>query len=57
MKRIRDNRISKTILDRNSESRRRKWKPREQWMDEVRRNMNDKDLTKEDAKDRELWRS
>ena len=45
------------ILQWNAEDRKRKGKPREQWMDGVRRNMISKYLTEEDAEDRELWRS
>ena len=41
----------------NVESMRRKGKPRKQWMDAVRISMISKDLSEEDAEDRELWRS
>ena len=49
-------RISKVILKWNTVGRRRKEKPRKQWMDRVRRNVVKKDLTEKDAEDRGLWR-
>ena len=57
VERMGEDRIPKMILEWNAEGRRRRGKPREQWMDGIRRSMNRMELTEEDAQDRDLWRS
>ena len=47
MKGTRSNSIPKLILEWNVKGRRRKEKPRDQWLDGVRRNFISKDLTEE----------
>ncbi|KAJ4438204.1 hypothetical protein ANN_14143 [Periplaneta americana] len=56
VKRMKNGNISKRMLEYATEGRRRRGKPREQWMDEVRRSMSRGNLTKEYAENRDLWR-
>ena len=55
-KRMGSEKISKVILEWNAGERRRKEKPRKQWMNGVKRNMINKYFTEEGAEDSSLWR-
>ena len=55
--RMGEDRISKMILEWNAKGRRRRGKPLEKWVDEIRRSMNKLELTEEDRQDRNLWKN
>ena len=52
LERMTSNTIPKMMMEWNTEGRRRKGKPREQWIDGLRRSIISKDLTGEGAEDR-----
>ena len=55
--RMEEDRIPKMIFEWNAEGKRRRGKPQEKLMDEIRRSMNGLELTEEEAQDRDLWKN
>ncbi|KAJ4441896.1 hypothetical protein ANN_11756 [Periplaneta americana] len=56
VKRMKNGRIPKMLLEWAAEGRRRRGTPREQWIDGVRRSLSRWDLTEEDGENRDFWR-
>jgi hypothetical protein len=55
VERMGSDRTTKIMLYWSLENRKRKRKPREQWIDGVRRSIISKNLREEDADGREMW--
>jgi hypothetical protein len=51
------NRLPLEILEREPEGTRRRGRPKERWIDRVRRSMTNHGLTEEDTRDRDRWRN
>jgi hypothetical protein len=51
------NRLPLKILEWESEGKRRTRRPKERWINEVRRSMANHGLTEEDTRDRDRWRN
>ena len=51
------NRLPRRILEWEPEVTRRKGKPKERWVNRVRRSMTEIGLTEEDDRDRDMWRN
>jgi hypothetical protein len=56
-KRMRGNRLPLKILEREPEGTRRRGRPKERWIDGVRRSMTNHGLREEDTRDRDRWRN
>jgi hypothetical protein len=57
VKRMPGNRLPLKVLEWEPEGKRRRGRPKERWIDEVRRNMTNHGLTEEDTRDRDRWRN
>jgi hypothetical protein len=57
VKRMPGNRLPLKILEREPEGTRRRGRPKERWIDGVRRSMTNHGLTEEDTTDRDRWRN
>jgi hypothetical protein len=57
VKRMPGNRLSLKVLEWEPEGTRRRGRPKERWIDGVRRNMTNHGLTEEDTRDRDRWRN
>jgi hypothetical protein len=57
VKRMSGNRLPLKVLEWEPEGTRRKGRPKERWIDGVRRSMTNHGLTEEDTRDRDRWRS
>jgi hypothetical protein len=57
VKRMPGNRLPLTILEWGPEGTRRRGRPKERWIDGVRRSMTNYGLTEEDIRDRDRWRN
>jgi hypothetical protein len=57
VKRIPGNRLPLKILEWEPEGTRRRGRPKERWIDGVRRSMTNHGLREEDTKDRDRWRN
>jgi hypothetical protein len=57
VKRIPENRLPLKILEWEPEGTRRKGRPKERWIDGVRRSMTKHGLTEEDTRDRDRWQN
>jgi hypothetical protein len=57
VKRMPGNRLPLKILEWEPEGTRRRGRPKERWIDGVRRSMTNHGLTEEDTRDRDIWRS
>jgi hypothetical protein len=57
VKRIPGNRLPLKVLEWEPEETRRRGRPKERWIDGVRRSMTNHGLTEEDIRDRDRWRS
>jgi hypothetical protein len=57
VKRMPGNRLPLKILEWELEGTRRRGRPKERWIDEVRRSMTNHGLTEEDTRDRDRWRN
>jgi hypothetical protein len=57
VKRMPGNRLPLKILEWKPEGTRRKGRPKERWIDGVRRSMANHGLTEEDTRDRDRWRN
>jgi hypothetical protein len=57
VKRIPGNRLPPKILEWEPERTRRSGRPKERWIDVVRRSMTNHGLTEEDTRDRDRWRN
>jgi hypothetical protein len=57
VERMPGNRPSLKILEWEPEGTRRRRRPKERWIDEVRRSMTNHGLTEEDTRDRNRWRN
>jgi hypothetical protein len=57
IKRMPGNRLPLKILEWEPEGTRRRGRPKERWIDGVRRSMTNHGLTEEDTRDRDRWRS
>jgi hypothetical protein len=57
IKRMPGNRLPLKILDWEPEGTRRRGRPKERWIDGVRRSMINHGLTEEDNRDRDRWRN
>jgi hypothetical protein len=51
------NRLPQKILEWKPDGTRRKGRPKESWMDRVRRNMTNHGLAEEDTRDTGIWRN
>jgi hypothetical protein len=51
------NRLQLKILEWEPEGKRRRGRPKERWIDGVRRSMTNHGLRKEDTRDRDRWRN
>jgi hypothetical protein len=54
---VKRNRPPRKILEWEPEGTRRRGRPKERWIDGVRRSMTDNGLTEEDTRDRDRWRN
>jgi hypothetical protein len=57
VKRMPGNRLSLKILEWEPEGTRRRGRPKERWIDGVRRSMTNHGVTEEDTRDRDRWRN
>jgi hypothetical protein len=57
VKRMPGNRLPLKILEWEAEGTRRRGRPKERWIDGVRRGMTNHRLTEEDTRDRDRWRN
>jgi hypothetical protein len=57
VERMPGNRLPVKILEWEPEGTRRKGRPKERWIDGVRRSMTSHGLTEEDTRDRDRWRN
>jgi hypothetical protein len=57
VKRMPGNRLPRKSLEWEPEGTRRKGRPKDRWIDGVRRSMTDHGLTEEDSRDRDRWRN
>jgi hypothetical protein len=57
VKRIPGNRLPLKILEWETQGTRRSGRPKERWIDGVRRSMKNNGLTEEDTRDRDSWRN
>jgi hypothetical protein len=57
VKRMPGNRLPLKILEWEPEGTRRRGRPKERWIDRVRRSMINHGLTEEDTRDRDRWRN
>jgi hypothetical protein len=57
VKRMPGNRLPLKIVEWEPERTRRRGRPKERWIDGVRRNMTNHGLTEEDTRDRDRWRN
>jgi hypothetical protein len=57
VKRMPGNRLPLKVLEWEPEGKRRRGRPKERWIDGVRRSMTNHGLTEEDTRDRDRWRS
>jgi hypothetical protein len=57
VKRMPRNRLPRKILEWETEGTRRRGRPKERWIDGVRRRMTNYGLTEEDTRDRDRWRN
>jgi hypothetical protein len=57
VKRIPGNRLPLKVLEWEPQGTRRRGRPKERWIDGVRRSMTNHGLTEEDTGDRDRWRS
>jgi hypothetical protein len=57
VKRMPGNRLPLKILEWEPEGKRRRGRPKERWIDGVRRSMTNHGLTEEDTRDRDRWRN
>jgi hypothetical protein len=57
VKRMPGNRLRLKILEWEPEGTRRRGRPKERWIDRVRRRMTNHGLTEEDTRDRDRWRN
>jgi hypothetical protein len=57
VKRMPKNRLPLKILEREPERTRRRGRPKERWIDGVRRSMKNNGLTEENTIDRDRWRN
>jgi hypothetical protein len=57
VKRMPGNRLPLKILEWEQEGTRRSERPKERWIDGVRRSMTNHGLTEEDTRDRDRWRN
>jgi hypothetical protein len=57
VKRTSGNRLPLKVLGWEPEGTRRRGRPKERWMDGVRRSMTNHGLTEEDTRDRDRWRN
>jgi hypothetical protein len=57
VKRMPLNRLPLKILEWEPEGTRRRGRPKERWIDGVRRSMKNHGLTEEDTRDRDRWRN
>jgi hypothetical protein len=57
VKRMPGNRLPRKVLEWEPEGTRRSGRPKEKWIDGVRRSMRNHGLTEEDTRDRDRWRS
>jgi hypothetical protein len=56
VKRMPGNKLPLKMLEWEPEGTRRRGRPKERWIDGVRRSMTDHGLTEEDTRDRDRWR-
>jgi hypothetical protein len=52
-----ENRLPRTFLEWEPQGKRRKVRPKERWMDGVRRSMKSCELTEEDIRDKDIRRN
>jgi hypothetical protein len=57
VKRMPGNRLPQKILEWEPEGMRRRGRPKERWIDGIRRSMTNHGLTEEDTRDRHRWRN
>jgi hypothetical protein len=57
VKRMPGKRLPLKILEWQPEGKRRRGRPKERWIDGVRRSMTNHGLTEEDTRDRDRWRN
>jgi hypothetical protein len=57
VKRMPGNRLPLKILEWEPEGKRRTGRPKERWIDGVRRSMTNHGLTEEDTRDRDRWQN
>jgi hypothetical protein len=57
VKRMPGNSLPRKILEWEPEGKRRRERPKERWIDGVRRSMTHHGLTEEDSRDRDRWRN
>jgi hypothetical protein len=57
VKRLPGNRLPRKILEWEPEGTRRRGRPKERWIDGVRRSVTNHGLTEEDTRDRDRWRN
>jgi hypothetical protein len=57
VERMPGNRLSLKVLEWEPEGTRRRGRPKERWIDGVRRSMTSHGLTEEDTRDRDRWRN
>jgi hypothetical protein len=57
VKRLPENRLPLKVLEWELEGTRRRGRPKERWIEGVRRSMTNRGLTEEDTRDRDRWRS
>jgi hypothetical protein len=57
IKRMPENRLLLKILEWEQQETRRRGRPKERWIDEVRRSMTNHGLTEDDTRDRYRWRN